>query len=131
MKCSPSFTATASLCKTNSNDPKSFNILLYHLYNPFPFNRWGGVIGHFVLIFCFTIMLVSCNLVVTCWELSDLLVFLFVIFSCTFVTFLLSFLSQVQYLNVSIPDFDYNYCKKVIMVDEVLKWLKSNRQYFI
>ena len=83
-----------------------------------------------MLIFCSTIMPVSCNLVVACWELG-ILVFLFVIFSFTFVTFLLSFLGQVQYLNVSIPDFDYNYCKKVIMVDEVLKWLKSNRQYFI
>ena len=83
-----------------------------------------------MLIFCSTIMLVSCNLVVACWELG-ILVFMFVIFSCTFVTFLLSFLGQVQYLNVSIPGFDYNYCEKVIMVDEVLKWLKSNRQYFI
>ena len=66
-------------------------------------------------------MLVSCNLVVTCWELGDLLVFMFVIFSCTFVTSLLSFLGQVQYLNVSIPDSDFNYCKKVIMVEELLK----------
>ena len=65
-------------------------------------------------------MLVSCNLVVTCWELGDLLVFLFVIFSCTFVTSLLSFLGQVQYLNVS-TDSDLNYCKKVIMVEKLLK----------
>ena len=65
-------------------------------------------------------MLVSCNHVVACWELG-ILVFLFVIFSCTFVTFLLSYLSQVQYLNVSIPDSDFDYCKKVIMVENVLK----------
>ena len=49
-------------------------------------------------------MSVSCSLVFTCWERADLLVFLYVVFSCVFVTFPFGVLGQVCYLIVSIPD---------------------------
>ena len=50
-------------------------------------------------------MSVSCSLVVTCWERADLLAFLYVMFSCVFVTFSLGVLGQVLNLIVMIPDF--------------------------
>ena len=49
-------------------------------------------------------MSVTCSFEVTCWERSDLLAFLYVMFSCIFVTFLYGVLGQVCYLIVSIPD---------------------------
>ena len=53
---------------------------------------------------CNTVLFVPCSLVVTCWERADLLVLLYVLFSCVFVTFPYSILGQVWYLIVSIPD---------------------------
>ena len=47
---------------------------------------------------CHTVLYVPSSLVVTCWERTDLLAFLCVMFSCFFV------LGQVWYLIVSIPD---------------------------
>ena len=47
-------------------------------------------------------MSVSCSIVVICWELAGLLVLLFVMSSCGFVTFPYSVLGQVLYLIVSI-----------------------------
>ena len=46
----------------------------------------------------------SCSLVVTCWKGADLLVLLYVMFSCVIVTFSYGVLSQVWYLILSIPD---------------------------
>ena len=48
-------------------------------------------------------MSVSYSLAVTCWERSDLLALLYVMFSCVFATFPYSGLGQVWYLIVSIP----------------------------
>ena len=52
---------------------------------------------------CFVSVVLSC-LVVTCWERSDLLALLYVMFSCVFGTFPCSVLGQVWYLTVSNPD---------------------------
>ena len=49
-------------------------------------------------------MSVHCILVITCWERANLLDFLYVMFSCVFVTFPCGVLGQVWYLIVSIPD---------------------------
>ena len=51
-----------------------------------------------------TVLSVHCSLVVTCWERANLLVLLYVMFSCVFVTFLCGVLGQVWYLVVSISD---------------------------
>ena len=58
----------------------------------------------FVLFFCHTAMSVSCSFVVTCLERADLLAFLYVMFSCVFVTFPYGVLVQVRYLIAYIPD---------------------------
>ena len=47
----PNFNNTALLCKSNSGDPRNFNILPHHSCNHFPFYWWGGVIGQFSLVF--------------------------------------------------------------------------------
>ena len=49
-------------------------------------------------------MSVSCSLVVTCWIRADLLVLLYVTFSCAFVTFQYGVLGQAWYLIVLVPD---------------------------
>ena len=62
---------------------------------------------------CHTVLSVPCNLVVTCWERADLLVLLYVMFSCIFVTFRYGVLGQVWYWIVSIPNLcllsDFNH----------------------
>ena len=60
--------------------------------------------GSFCYLCLSSVMSVSCSLVVTCWEMADLLALLYVMFSCAFVTFTYSVLGQVWYLIVSIPD---------------------------
>ena len=52
----------------------------------------------------YTILSVTCSLVITCWERADLLALLCVMFSCVFVTSPYSVLGQVWYLILSIPD---------------------------
>ena len=52
---------------------------------------------------CYTVLSVSCSLVVTCWERADPLALLCVIFSCVFVTFPHDVLVQVWHFIVSIP----------------------------
>ena len=49
-------------------------------------------------------MSVHCILVITCWERANLFAFLYVMFSCVFVTFPCGVLGQVWNLIVSIPD---------------------------
>ena len=49
-------------------------------------------------------MPVKCRLVVTCWEMADLLTLLYMVVSCAFVTLPYGVLDQVSYLNVSLPD---------------------------
>ena len=46
----------------------------------------------------------DCSLVVTCRQRANLLVFLYLLFSCVFYTFPCGVLGQVWYLIVSIPD---------------------------
>ena len=48
-------------------------------------------------------MFVSCILDGTYWEMADVLSFLYVVFSCVFVTFPYVVLSQVWYTIVSFP----------------------------
>ena len=80
-----------------------------HLIFYWPFE--GGV--SFVDLFCYlcfrfflyyTIVSVSCSLVITCWERADLLTLLSVLFPCIFVTFPSGVLVKVGYLIVLIPD---------------------------
>ena len=49
-------------------------------------------------------MSIYCNLVVTCWEMADLLALLCVTFSCSFVTLPCGFLGQAWYLILLVPD---------------------------
>ena len=57
-----------------------------------------------ICVLCNAALSVPCILVVTCWERADLLTFLYVLFSCAFVSFACGVLGQVWYLIVSIPD---------------------------
>ena len=68
---------------------------------------------------CHTILSIHCSPVVTCWERVDLLAFLYVMFSCVFVTFSFSVLCQVWYLIVSIPDLCLlSYFRSTCVVNE-------------
>ena len=51
-----------------------------------------------------SVITVSCSLVVTCWDRTELFVPLYVMFSYVFVTFPYVVLGQVWYSLVSIPD---------------------------
>ena len=51
----PNFNTIAPLWKSNSGDPRNFNILSHHSYNHFPFYWWGGVMGQFSLVFALPI----------------------------------------------------------------------------
>ena len=53
---------------------------------------------------CYTVVSVPCSLVITCWDRAYLLAFLFVEFSCVFVTLQYGVLGQVLYLIVLNPD---------------------------
>ena len=53
---------------------------------------------------CPAVMSVQWSLLVTCWEMANLLVLLYVMFSCVFVSFPCGVLGQVWYLFVSIAD---------------------------
>ena len=55
----------------------------------------------FWVCLCNVVLYVSCSLVVNCWERTDFMAFLYVMFSCVLS---LSHLSQVWYLIVSNPD---------------------------
>ena len=63
-----------------------------------------GNLMHWLIYVChsYTVMYISWNIVVTCRERADLLVFLYVIIPCVFLPF--SVLGQVWYLILSIPD---------------------------
>ena len=72
--------------------------------------RWYFLCGSFLLyVFCvcrcYTVLSVSRSLMVTCWEMADLLALLCVMFTCGFVTFPYGVLGRLWYLIVSIPDF--------------------------
>ena len=80
-------------------------------YERSPRSGWGVKMGaSYVDLFCYLYlslsyaMSVSCSLVVTCWERADLLVLLYVMLSCVFVTLRFGVLGQVWYLIVSISD---------------------------
>ena len=53
---------------------------------------------------CHTVLSYPCSLLVTYWEMTDLLALLYVRVSCVFVTFPYGVLGQVWYFIVSIPD---------------------------
>ena len=59
----------------------------------------------FMFRVCHAVFIVLCRLVIICWEPANLLVLLYVMFSCGFVSFLCGVLGQVWCLIVSIPDF--------------------------
>ena len=48
-----------------------------------------------LILLCQTAMSVSCSLEVACWERADLLVVLYVIFSCVYVTIPNNVMGQV------------------------------------
>ena len=56
------------------------------------------------LLVYYTVLSVSCSLVVTCWKRADLLAPQYMMFSCVFVTFLYGVVGQVCQLIVLIPD---------------------------
>ena len=58
----------------------------------------------FLVCLHYAVFSVPCSLVITYWEMADLLALLCVMFSCVLVTFLYGVSGQVCYLNVSIPD---------------------------
>ena len=58
----------------------------------------------FIIRVCHALLSVQYSLVVTCLERADVMAFLYVIFSCVFVTFPYGVLGQVWYLIVLIPD---------------------------
>ena len=57
-----------------------------------------------ISVSCHSVFSVPCSLVVTCWEMADLLALLYVICYCVFVTFQYGVLGQVCFLIVWIPD---------------------------
>ena len=79
-----------------------------------------------------TVLSVPCSLVVTCWERANLLVLLYVMFSCVFVTNL----GQLWYLIVLIPDLcllPYLYCRFSLIfigLDNIILSVKT-RNIFI
>ena len=56
-----------------------------------------------ICVSCHTVLFVPCSLLVTCWERTDLLAILYVMFFCVFVTVPYDVLGQVWYLIVWIP----------------------------
>ena len=56
-------------------------------------------------VFLYGFLSVYCSLVVICWERTDLLGLLYVMFYCVFVTFPYGVLGQVWCVIVLIPDF--------------------------
>ena len=58
----------------------------------------------FMFRVCLVFLSVHRSLVVTCWEMADLLALLYVMFYCVFVTFPCGVLGQEWCLIVSIPD---------------------------
>ena len=58
----------------------------------------------FVFHVHYAVLSVPCSLMVTCLERANLLVLLYVMFSCVFVTFSYGVLGQEWYLIVLIPD---------------------------
>ena len=58
----------------------------------------------FMFRVCLFFLSVHCSLVVTCWEMADLLALLYVMFYCVFVTLPCGVLGQEWRLTVSIPD---------------------------
>ena len=61
------------------------------------FQGGASFVGPYCYLFhvCHAFLFVHCSLVVSCWELADLLALLYVIFSCIFVTFPCGVLGQV------------------------------------
>ena len=59
------------------------------------------------MLVCQTFLSVPCNLVVTCWEVADLLALLYMVFSCGFVTFPYGVLGQVWYMHLSVSISDH------------------------
>ena len=89
----------------------------FFLQNQNVFPRRCFFCGSFLLFMfrvCHAFLSVHCSLAVTCWERADLLAFLYVMFYCVFVVFILFdlnkicamsyVLGQVWCLIVSIPD---------------------------
>ena len=66
-------------------------------------------------------MPVSVSLVATCWQMADLLTFLYVMFSCVYITFPFGVLGQVWYLIVSLSDI----CLLPLTTQKFHVWLKK------
>ena len=65
---------------------------------------WVLLFNMFHFCLYYTVLSVQLSLVITCWERTDLLALLCVVFPCVFVTFPYGVSGQVWYLIVSIPD---------------------------
>ena len=63
-----------------------------------------GFFSLFVFHVCQAVLPGSYSLVGTCWERAELLAYLYVMYSCIFVTFPYSILRQVWHLIESVPD---------------------------
>ena len=78
-------------CKPNIRNKGEADVI--RLNPPVKCFNWpfqGDAFGSFFVIMfhvCHAVMSVSCSLVVACWERANLLVLLYSMFSCVFVTF--------------------------------------------
>ena len=59
------------------------------------------------LCHCYTVLSVLCSLVIICWERTDLLALLCMMFSCVFVTIPYGVPGPLWYLIVSIPELSH------------------------
>ena len=101
-----------------------------------PLSHKIDAIEHFcylcLVLVAFSCRPVHCNLVVTCWERTELLTLLCVMFYCVFVTFPCGVLDQVWCLIVSIPDLcllSYFYMikkKHIVMFDLYIHILSAH-----
>ena len=93
------------LILANSTDPdgmQCYRIIFFTDHSKAVLLLW--ILLLFMFHVCHAGMSVHCSLVVTYWERADILVLLYVMFSCVFVTFPCGVLGQVWYLIVLIPD---------------------------
>ena len=74
-----------------------------------------------------SVMSVYCCLVVTCWDMADLLALLCVMFSCAFVTFPYGVMGRVWYLIVLIPELCFFSYYLTCLSPLDLLWIKTHR----
>ena len=77
----------------------------------------------FHLCLYYAALSVPCNIVITCWEMADILTLLCVVFSCVFVTLPYFVPGQLWYLIESTPDLCHCLYFKCDFIYLVLKYV--------